>query len=138
MGPGEFMDLEGSWLSAAGKRPIVQQRHGGKLVRKNRTQENYGWCKELAVTRMRTTGCARVAWHKENFVRKDWARNQAEQETPKPWLDRKRLWKGQEFNDDLREGLKQQPQSKIKVKDSGTRWQLHLGNKKPSRLHMAK
>jgi hypothetical protein len=69
---------------------------------------------------MRMTRCPRVAWCKENFVRRDWARNQEEQGTPKSQKDRKRLWKGQEFNNGLREGLKQQPQSKIRVKDSGT------------------
>jgi hypothetical protein len=56
------------------------------------------------------TGCAagikitchaRVAWPRENFVRKDWTRNQAEQETPKRWNDRKRLWKVLEYNNGL-------------------------------------
>jgi hypothetical protein len=55
-----------------------------------------------------------------------------------PRKDGKRLWKGQEFNNGLREGLKQQPRSKIRVKDSGTRRQLRLGNKKTFRLHITK
>jgi hypothetical protein len=76
-----------------------------------------------------------VAWRKENFIRKDCARNQAEQGTPKPQKDRKRQWKGQEFNDGLREGLKQQQRGKSRLKESGTKRQLRLGNKKTFRLH---
>jgi hypothetical protein len=47
-----------------------------KLFRKTGTLEKWGWRKELAVTGMRTTRRARVAWCKDNFIRKDCARNQ--------------------------------------------------------------
>jgi hypothetical protein len=107
-------------------------RRKRNTFRKIRTEENCGQRKELTVTGMRTTRRARVAWHRENFVRKDWTRNQAGQGTPKPRKDGKRLWKGQEFNDGLREGLRYQPCSEIGIKDPDTRRQLHLRIKRTS------
>jgi hypothetical protein len=102
------------------------------LIRQLWTEVNCGPRKELAVAGMRTTRRATVAWSRENFVRKDWTRNQAGQGTPKPRKDGKRLWKGQEFNDSLREGLRQQPRSEIGIKDPDTRRQLRLRIKRTS------
>jgi hypothetical protein len=50
----------------------------------------------------------------------------------KPQKDGKRLWKGQEFNDGLREGMRQQPRSEIGIRDPDTRWQLRLRIKRTS------
>jgi hypothetical protein len=74
---------------------------------------------------MRTTRCARVAWGKKNFVRKDWARNQAEQEIKKRRKDGKRLRKHPECNRGLKDvGLKQQLQGWKRIKDLGVRLPL--------------
>jgi hypothetical protein len=102
------------------------------IFRKIRTKENCGLHKELTVAGRRMTRRARVAWCRENFVRKEWTKNQAEQGTPKPRKDGKRLWKGQEFNDGLREGLRKQPRSEIGTKDPDTRRQLRLRIKRTS------
>jgi hypothetical protein len=51
---------------------------------------------------------------------------------PKPRKDRKRLWKGQEFNDGFWEGLRQQPLSIIGIMDPDTRQQLCLRIKRTS------
>jgi hypothetical protein len=58
-------------------------RHKRKLFKKIRTLGNCGPRSKLTTARIKMTRHARVAWRRENFVRKDWTRNQAEQETPK-------------------------------------------------------
>jgi hypothetical protein len=122
-------------VTVAGKRTF---RHAtmawweSKLLMKSGTQDNCGPPKDFAVAGMRTTRRARVAWRRKNFVRKDLTRNQAEKGTPKLRKERKRLWKGQEFNEGLREGLKQQPRSEIGIKGSDTRRQLRLKIKRTS------
>jgi hypothetical protein len=81
---------------------------------------------------MRTTHYAGVAWLKENFIRKNCARNQAEQGTQKPRKDGKRLWKGQKFNDGLKEGLNQQQRGKSRVKTQAQDSNCVLGISRPS------
>jgi hypothetical protein len=97
---------------------------------------------------MRTTRRARVAWGKKNFVRKDWAGKQAEQEIKKRRKDGKRLRKHQECNRGLRDvGLRQQLPGRKRIKDLGVRLQLYLKKKRTTngikwwragdRLHLA-
>jgi hypothetical protein len=78
---------------------------------------------------------ARVAWPRENFVRKDWSRNHAEQETLERRNDGKRLWKGLEYSSGLRNrGLSQQLHGKMGIKDPSMRQQLCLGNEKTTSM----
>jgi hypothetical protein len=103
----------------------------GKLFRRTGTQEICGLHKELAIAGMRTTGSARLAWGKENFVRKDWARNQAEQKIKKRRKDGKRLRKHPECNGGLRDvGLKRQLRGWKRIKDLGVRLPLCLKKKR--------
>jgi hypothetical protein len=61
----------------------------------------------VTVDGRRMTRYAGMVWIKENFDRENCASNKAEQGTPKPQKDGKRLSKGQEFKDGLRDrGLK--------------------------------
>jgi hypothetical protein len=110
----------------------MQQWYGGKgNFRRTGTQEICGRCKELAIARMRTTRRARVAWGRENFVRKDWGRNQAEQEIKKRRKDGKRLQKHPECNRGLRNvGLRQQLPDRKRIKDLGIRLPLYLKKKR--------
>jgi hypothetical protein len=57
--------------------------HKRNLFRKTGTQGKYGPWKRLTAAGIKMTHHATVAGHRENFIRKDWTRNQAEQETPK-------------------------------------------------------
>jgi hypothetical protein len=63
-------------------------------------------------------------WHgaRKNFVRKDWARNQAEKEIKKRLKDGKRLRRNPESNRDLREvGLRQQLRGRKRIKYLGVK-----------------
>jgi hypothetical protein len=105
-----------------------------KPLEKNWDQGKYGPWKRLTTAGIKMTSHARVAWPRENFVRKDWTRNQAEQETPKR-SDGKRLWKGLEYNNGLRNrGLSQQLSSKTGIKDPRKRQQLCLGNERTTSM----
>jgi hypothetical protein len=95
-------------------------------------QGNCGPQKELAAGR-KVTRHARVAWRKENVVRKDCSRNQVERGTPKRRKDRERLLKGPECNNGIRDqGLRQQLQGKMRIKNPGTRRHLRLNIKRTS------
>jgi hypothetical protein len=70
---------------------------------------------------------ARVARHRENVVRKNQTRNQAIRGTLKRRKDGKRLWKCPECKNGIRDrGLRQQLQGRMRIKNPGTRRQLHL------------
>jgi hypothetical protein len=82
---------------------------GPRQEPKGRIQENSESRRRLTVAGRKRTCHARVAWRRENCVRKDWTRNQAEQEPPKQRRGMKRLWKVPECNNGLRNrGLSQQ------------------------------
>jgi hypothetical protein len=71
------------------------------LFGKTGTQDNCGPRKEFAATRIRTTRSETVVWRSENFVRKDWTRNQAKRGTPKRRKDGERQWKDPECNNGI-------------------------------------
>jgi hypothetical protein len=56
-------------------------------------------------------------------------------EPPKRRRDRERLWKHSECNNDRRDrGLRQQLQGRLRLKNSGTREQLHVGNERTTSM----
>jgi hypothetical protein len=98
---------------------------------KEKTQGYCGSQKRVTIANRRIPCHARVAWRRDKVVRKDRTRNQAERGTPKRQNDGKRLWKGLECNNGIRgRGLRQHLQRRMRLKDPGTRQQLHLANKR--------
>jgi hypothetical protein len=114
-----------------GRKPASGQHEEPKEL----TRSDCGSGNKLAAACRKMTRHARVAWHRENFTKKDWTRNQAEQETPKRRNDGKILWKGLEYSSGLRNrGLSQQLHGKTGIKDPHTRQWLRLGNKRTTNM----
>jgi hypothetical protein len=93
--------------------------HKRNVVRRIRTQENYGPRKTLTVTGRRTTSRAIAAWHSKNVVRKDCVRDQTKQETQKRRKEEEEgLWKGKECNSGTRNrGLRQQVRRRMRIRN---------------------
>jgi hypothetical protein len=103
------------------------------IFRRIEIQINYGPRKTLTVTGRRTTSHATVAWHSENVVRKDCAREQAKQKTQKRRKEEEKLWKSKECNSGTRNrGLRQQVGSRMRIRNPCGRRPLYLRNEEAS------
>jgi hypothetical protein len=99
--------------------------HKRNLSRKIWTQGKCWPRKRLTAAGIKVTRHARVAWRRKISVRNDWTRNKAKRGTPKRRKYGKRLLKGPECNNDLRDrGLRRKLQGNIEIKDPDTRRKL--------------